>query len=150
MTLGSRPLIDYAVKNGWGMSKRNRRILAVVTLGGVLLVWFCGPKHRITEENYEQLSVGMTLEKASQILGGPPNLDSRLIAKRSLFVLRSSNPKSWKGNGLTINIDLDEHGKIVAKECCRYYEPSFFDEMIDWLCPYRGGPVLLPYQPRKP
>jgi hypothetical protein len=119
-----------------------RRTLIVAA--GVL--WAFRPSDHVTEETYQQILLGMSLEEVEQIMGVPAmepgefadsyrrranageiKLTNRVQEARP--VKAESKTMVWTGNRGGIAIGLDENGIVIRKWYQGWQQPSFLSRL---------------------
>jgi hypothetical protein len=121
-------------------------ILAVATTLGVWLsVQWLLPTHRIDDEHFAKLGLGMTQSEVEEILGVPAG-DYRLIPQGSFHgglgpgaafggTQEQKERKWWVGDSVWIQIGFGSDGRAVAgySGTTIKTEPSFMARLRHWL-----------------
>jgi hypothetical protein len=133
-------------------------VLAVVLLGGYLLLWLTAPRHRITLESFEQIKAGMTETEVEIVLGQvgdeSPVGSVHPGIKRFLEQIRRSGVpdirrvsygpgygsediarwKTWLGENCCILAGFNEQGKLIDKHITlRAGEESLLAKLRRWV-----------------
>jgi hypothetical protein len=117
---------------------RRSLLLAVIVLavaaGGLWLLW---PRDRVTEETYERIREGMSLEEVEQIIGGPGKVHPESIRdiirrteisdtyRRLYFDGDGVGRVSWTGSGSIIVIALDDKNQVCSWIYEDWRKPGF-------------------------
>lgn len=106
------------------MPKRSRRLcllpsLPALVLGGVLLALpLAGCESKVTNDNFNQITTGMSLAQVEAILGKGENVTPTGMSVSGAGIASSSSSKddmySWKDQGAEITVTIRD-GKVVAK-----------------------------------
>lgn len=119
------------------------------------LLWLLTyPEDRITNANYEQITIGMTEAEVCEILGGPEGYYTKRKVVTGPFIA-SGNQKFWKhwiGDERIIRICFDKDGIVISKNTDKVlvvFEETFFDRVRRWLG-LKGNPSISSYGPRVP
>jgi hypothetical protein len=127
------------------MSRRTRRRLLLtlaVTLTAVVLgAWLLWPSpSAITEENYDRLRPGMTLEEVEALLGGPAGNygyhGTRIVQTRDdIDVPRVHQCRylQWVGARHMIGIQFDAEDRVIGKDLGEVTPLPLWRRPLSWL-----------------
>jgi len=128
-----------------------RRLLWLAYAACVLLAVFWGvrlltPRHRINQESFEKIQVGMTLEEVAEIVGAPPGA----YATGPFLLCRSSwkncpeisgslgGDQEWIGDEVALAVWLDSQKRVTQVQFgdvvpIGIRQETFFDKARAWL-----------------
>jgi len=136
-----------------------KRLLLTCTLLFVIVVgslWFLSRpiKHRINDEGYHGIQMGMTEQEVIQVLGVKPGdhgpgvgeiIETGCFTMASASIRSDPKGKKWLAGDFAITVCFDEGGRVNGKATDSVYRP--YDTPIEMVCQRVGVMKKKPYPP---
>ena len=115
--------------------------LAFAACLGLVVVWLFRPHppaHRINQESYDKIQIGMSPEEVEAIFGVPPGSYSTKKGSVCLtctpgFLAGQTTELDWISDEAVIQVWLNDEKKVIYCEGTLFADETVFDQLRRWL-----------------